>query len=48
MMITLTSTSNQTTKVKRPREVEVCVIYLFFGVLFRGRFFFFPLCFYQA
>jgi hypothetical protein len=48
MTTTPTSTSNQTTKVKRPREGGVCVIYLFLLVLFWGRFLFFPLCFYEA
>jgi len=46
--MTTKSTSNQTTKVKRPREGGVCAIYFFLWVLFCGRFFFPLLCFYQA
>ncbi len=48
MTTTPTSTSNQTTRVKRPREGGVCVILFFLWVLFCGRFFFSPLCFYQS
>jgi hypothetical protein len=48
MTTTPTLTGNQTTKVKRPKEGGICVIFIFFRVLFCGRFFFSPLCFYQA
>jgi hypothetical protein len=47
MTTTPTSSGNQTTKVKRPKEGGFCVTF-YFWVLFCGKSFFFPLCFCQA